>query len=203
MRRTANVSCDTNIRFVSNLIPKNFKIFEFQKNVIIMSFGIKKRCSWKGQFAKNEKFESLKWNWNEWSWLESSSRSWKFFDNLIPHENFPTSIGTFQLKWKLQTFQLKTFQLFVFFNCSFQLDVFRFKLKKKTENYIVACVQNRPVFDAYDNNFETISPSWEKSLVPTVPEIFLFPFQNNLWSSLIVGDIAPRSVCKISHRVQM
>ena len=41
--------------------------------------------------------------------FECSSRSWK---HLITEFNFPTSIGTFQLKWKLSNFRLYNYSVF-------------------------------------------------------------------------------------------
>ena len=80
-------------------------------------------CSWKGQFEKNKKLESLTWNWKSgWNWkeqlkLESDWWSWKVFKKkfAIFARFLPTSIGSYQLKQKLSSQLLsETFQLLVF-----------------------------------------------------------------------------------------
>ena len=58
--------------------------------------------------------------------LESSSRRWKIFDQYYI-ENFPTSIGPFQLKWQLS-------------NCPFQLHVSPLRIKERIR-YII-CFDN-------------------------------------------------------------
>ena len=44
--------------------------------------------------------------------LENSSRSWKILITQYCIENFPTSMGTFQLKWNLSNFKLSNFSFF-------------------------------------------------------------------------------------------
>ena len=44
--------------------------------------------------------------------LENTSRSWKILITQYCIENFPTSIGTFQLKWKFSNFKISNYSFF-------------------------------------------------------------------------------------------
>ena len=67
--------------------------------------------------------------------LKSSSRSWKLLDNLTLLENFPTSIGTCQLWWKLFNYRLSNSKLsnFSFFQCIPSRDWSWGKINRKFE----------------------------------------------------------------------
>ena len=67
--------------------------------------------------------------------LEISSQSWKLLDNLTLLENFPTSIGTCQLWWKLFNYRLSNSKLsnFSFFQCIPSRDWSWGKINRKFE----------------------------------------------------------------------